>query len=217
VSIPVIADADTGFGNALSVRRVVRAFERAGVSAVQLEDQEFPKRCGHFEGTRVITTDEMVGKINAAVDARTDEGFLVVARTDARAELGLEAALERAERYAHAGADLIFVEAPLSLSEFGEIARRVSVPCVANVVEGGKGVAPTQAQLAKLGFAIALHANVVLRAAMRATTDILAWLSIHGTASGAEDRFATWQERQQLVRLNDYEALERRYATTTPS
>jgi 2-methylisocitrate lyase-like PEP mutase family enzyme len=108
------------------------------------------------------------------------------------------------------------VEAPLSLHEFGEIARRVSVPCIANVVEGGKGVAPTQAQLAKMGFAIALHANIVLRAAMRATTDILAWLSTHGTASGVEDRFATWQERQQLVRLDAYQALEQRYATTTP-
>jgi 2-methylisocitrate lyase-like PEP mutase family enzyme len=213
VSIPVIVDGDTGFGNALSVRRIVRAFERAGVSAVQLEDQEFPKRCGHFDGARVIPTDEMVGKINAAVDARTDASFLIVARTDARTELGLEAALERAERYVEAGADVIFVEAPLSLAEFGEVARRVSAPCIANVVEGGKGVAPTQAQLAEMGFAIALHANIVLRAAMRATTDILAWLAAHGTAAGAEDRFATWQERQELVRLDEYQALERRYAS----
>jgi 2-methylisocitrate lyase-like PEP mutase family enzyme len=214
VEVPVIVDADTGFGNALSVRRVIRALERAGAAAAQLEDQEFPKRCRHFDGKQVVTTDEMLGKIKAALDARVDDQFLIVARTDARAELGLEEALERAERYAEAGADIIFVEAPLTLDEYAEVSRRVPVPCLANLVEGGKGVAPSQSELQEMGYGIALHANIALRAAMRATQEILGWLREHGTAAGAEDRFATWQERQRLVRLDEYQELERRYAST---
>ena len=216
VQVPVIVDADTGFGNALSVSRVVRALERAGAAAAQLEDQEFPKRCGHFDGKRVVSTEEMVGKIKAAVDARASDQFLIVGRTDARAELGLEEALERADRFVEAGADIIMVEAPLTLEEYAEVARRVRVPCLANLVEGGKGVAPSQSQLQEMGYGIALHANIVLRAAMRATTDILEYLREHGGPAGAEDRFATWQERQALVRLDEHQALERRYATPTP-
>ena len=216
VEVPVIVDADTGFGNAVSAGRVVRLLERAGAAAAQLEDQEFPKRCGHFDGKRVVSTEEMVGKIKAAVDARTSDHFLIVGRTDARAELGLEEALERADRFVEAGADVIMVEAPLSLDEYAEVARRVRVPCLANLVEGGKGVAPSQAQLREMGYGIALHANVVLRAAMRATTDILAYLRDHGTPAGAEDRYATWQERQALVRLDEHQALERRYAAPSP-
>ena len=212
VEIPLIVDADTGFGNALSVRRVVRALERAGAAAAQLEDQEFPKRCGHFDGKRVVQPEEMLGKIKAAVDARSSDHLLIVGRTDARAELGLEEALERAERFVEAGADIIMVEAPLSLDEYAEVARRIRVPCLANLVEGGKGVAPTQAQLREMGYGIALHANIALRAAMRATSDILAYLREHGSPAGAEDRFATWQERQALVRLDEHQALERRYA-----
>ena len=212
VDVPIIVDGDTGFGNALSVRRVVRALERAGAAAVQLEDQEFPKRCGHFDGKRVVPADEMLGKLEAALDARTSDQFLIVARTDARAELGLEEALERAERYAEAGADIIMVEAPLSLGEYAEVARRIPVPCLANLVEGGKGVAPTQAQLREMGYGIALHANIALRAAMRAVTDILAHLREHSSPAGAEDRFASWIERQALVRLDEHQALERRYA-----
>jgi 2-methylisocitrate lyase-like PEP mutase family enzyme len=215
VRVPVIVDADTGFGNGLNVQRVIRALERAGAAAAQLEDQEFPKRCGHFDGKRVVPTEEMLGKIRAAVDARTDPNFLIVGRTDARAELGLEEALERGERFAEAGADIIMVEAPLTLEEYAEVARRIPVPCLANLVEGGKGVAPTQAQLRQMGYGIALHANIALRAAMRATQEILAYLKEHGSPAGAEDRFASWQERQALVRLDEYQALERRYAAPT--
>lgn len=212
VEVPIIVDADTGFGNALSVRRVVRALERAGASAAQLEDQEFPKRCGHFDGKHVVSTDEMLGKIRAALDARTSPDFLIVARTDARAELGLAEAIERGERFAEAGADIIMVEAPLSLDEYAEVARRIPVPCLANLVEGGKGVAPSQAQLREMGYGIALHANIALRAAMRAVQDILAYLHERGSPAGAEDRFATWQERQALVRLDEHQEMERRYA-----
>jgi 2-methylisocitrate lyase-like PEP mutase family enzyme len=212
VEVPVIVDADTGFGNALSVRRVVRALERAGAAAAQIEDQEFPKRCGHFDGKRVVSTEEMVGKITAAVDARTSPYFLIVGRTDARAELGLAEALDRAGRFVEAGADIIMVEAPLSLEEYAEVARQVRVPCLANLVEGGKGVAPSQGQLAEMGYGIALHANIALRAAMRAVQEILGYLREHGSPAGAEDRFASWQERQALVRLDEHQALERRYA-----
>ena len=212
VEVPVIVDADTGFGNAVSAGRVVRLLERAGAAAAQLEDQEFPKRCGHFDGKRVVSTEEMVGKIKAAVDARTSDNFLIVGRTDSRAELGLEEAIERAERFVEAGADIIMVEAPLSLEEYAEVARRVRVPCLANLVEGGKGVAPTQSQLKEMGYGIALHANIVLRAAMRAVTDILDHLKEHGGPAGAQDKFATWQERQALVRLDEHQELEKRYA-----
>jgi 2-methylisocitrate lyase-like PEP mutase family enzyme len=212
VQVPVIVDADTGFGNAVNVQRVIRALERAGAAAAQLEDQEFPKRCGHFDGKRVVPTEEMLGKIRAAVDARTNPDFLIVGRTDARAELGLEEAIERGQRFAEAGADIIMVEAPLTLAEYAEVARQIPVPCLANLVEGGKGVAPSQAQLREMGYGIALHANIALRAAMRATQDILAYLREHGSPIGAEDQFATWQERQALVRLDEYQALEQRYA-----
>jgi 2-methylisocitrate lyase-like PEP mutase family enzyme len=212
VQVPVIVDADTGFGNALNVQRVIRALERAGAAAAQLEDQEFPKRCGHFDGKRVVPTDEMLGKIRAAVDARVDPNFLIVGRTDARAELGLREAIERGQRFAEAGADIIMVEAPLTLEEYAEVARQIPVPCLANLVEGGKGVAPSQGQLREMGYGIALHANIALRAAMRATQEILAYLREHGSPAGAEDRFATWQERQALVRLDEYQALEQRYA-----
>jgi 2-methylisocitrate lyase-like PEP mutase family enzyme len=212
VQVPVIVDADTGFGNALNVQRVIRALERAGAAAAQLEDQEFPKRCGHFDGKRVVPTDEMLGKIRAAVDARVDPNFLIVGRTDARAELGPREAIERGQRFAEAGADIIMVEAPLTLEEYAEVARQIPVPCLANLVEGGKGVAPSQGQLREMGYGIALHANIALRAAMRATQEILAYLREHGSPAGAEDRFATWQERQALVRLDEYQALEQRYA-----
>jgi 2-methylisocitrate lyase-like PEP mutase family enzyme len=191
VQVPVIVDADTGFGNALNVQRVIRALERAGAAAAQLEDQEFPKRCGHFDGKRVIPTEEMLGKIRAAVDARVNPDFLIVGRTDARAGLGLEEAIERGERFAEAGADIIMVEAPLTLEEYAEVSQRIPVPCLANLVEGGKGEAPSQSQLRE---------------------DILAYLRQHGSPAGAEDRFATWQERQALVRLDEYQELEQRYA-----
>jgi 2-methylisocitrate lyase-like PEP mutase family enzyme len=153
-----------------------------------------------------------VGKIKAAVDARTSEDFLIVGRTDSRAELGLAEAIDRGQRFAEAGADIIMVEAPLTLDEYAEVARQIPVPCLANLVEGGKGVAPTQAQLQTMGYGIALHANIALRAAMRAVQDILGYLREHGSPAGAEDRFATWQERQALVRLDEYQALEQRYA-----
>src|SRR6202790_3483740 len=138
VSLPIIVDADTGFGNAVNMVRTIRVLERAGAAGIQIEDQVFPKRCGHFAGKEVIALDQMVQKIKAAVDARKDQDLQIIARTDARAIEGLDRAIERAQAFAEVGADMTFVEAPLSLAELDSIPRRMAVPQVANVVYGGK-------------------------------------------------------------------------------
>ena len=167
VDLPVIADADTGYGNALNVHRTVRAYERAGVAAIQLEDQVDPKRCGHFEGKEVITAAEMVTKIRSAVDARSNPDLMIVARTDARATEGLDRAIERAHRYREAGADAIFVEAPLDAGELARIGAEVPGPLVANIVERAKTPTLERSELGRLGFDIVLYANLAGRAAMR--------------------------------------------------
>jgi methylisocitrate lyase len=152
-TLPILADADTGYGNAVNVARTVRAFERAGVAALFIEDQVAPKRCGHMDGKRVIPVAEMVAKLKAALDARTDRDLVIMARTDARAIEGLEAAIERAQIYREAGADVIFVEAPLTLDEMSRICSEVPAPCMANNVEGGKTPLLSAAQLEEIGYA----------------------------------------------------------------
>ena len=161
ISLPVIVDADTGFGNALNVQRTVRSFERAGASAIQLEDQSFPKRCGHLAGKKLVSQAEMVGKIKAALDARHDENTLIVARTDARAVEGLDAALARGEAFKQAGADILFIEAPQSLAEMQTITSKfgADIPLLANMVEGGKTPINT-AELQKIGYKIAIFPAV---------------------------------------------------------
>jgi 2-methylisocitrate lyase-like PEP mutase family enzyme len=156
VRIPVLVDAETGFGNALNVRHCVRVLERAGADAIQIEDQNMPKKCGHFSNKSVIPTEEMAGKIKAAVDARTSSDFLIIARTDALAVEGFEAAIERAERYIEAGADVTFVEAPESPDQIRRIPQRLSVPQVINVVVGGKTPILTQKELEGMGFGLVL-------------------------------------------------------------
>src|SRR6185437_6949214 len=158
VSIPIVVDADTGFGGPLNVRRTVQTLERRGADAIQLEDQTFPKRCGHFAGKEVIPAAEMVAKLHAALDARRDDATLIIARTDARQSDGLEAALERAELYREAGADVIFVEAPRSRGELAEIGRRVDGPLLVNIVEGGDTPQLPADELGALGFSIVLYA-----------------------------------------------------------
>ena len=209
--LPLIVDGDTGFGNAVNTYRTVRVLERAGAAAVQLEDQVFPKKCGHFDGKAVLTAAEMVAKVKAAVDARDDANLLVIARTDARASLGLDAALERAERYSEAGADLTFVEAPLSEAEMRAVAR-LPVPQVANMVVGGRTPLLPQATLAELGFALVLYANAPLQAAMRAMSEVLGALHRDGGIEAVRDRLADFAERQRLVDKAAYDALEARYA-----
>jgi 2-methylisocitrate lyase-like PEP mutase family enzyme len=166
IETPVIVDADNGFGNALNVQRTVRYFERAGAAAIQLEDQSFPKRCGHLDGKKLISREEMVGKVKAALDARRDQSTLIIARTDARAVEGFAAALDRAEAYREAGADVLFIEAPQSLDEMGQLCRQFNgrVPLLANMVEGGKTPIKSVADLAELGYNIAIFPGGAVRA-----------------------------------------------------
>src|SRR5262245_43661310 len=180
--LPVISDADTGYGGPLNVRRTVQEYERAGAAGLHLEDQVFPKRCGHFEGKEVIPTDEMVGKIKAALDARVDPDLVIIARSDAVAVEGLDAALERAHAYEEAGADMLFVEAPHSVDELRAIAQAFRVPLVANMVEGGSTPLLPDPELEAMGFKLVLHAGTLLRAAAFAVQEALAHLRQHGGA-----------------------------------
>ncbi|HXD64435.1 MAG TPA: oxaloacetate decarboxylase [Solirubrobacteraceae bacterium] len=213
VTIPIVVDADTGFGGPLNVRRTVRALQRRGADAIQLEDQVFPKRCGHFAGKEVIPAPEMVAKLHAALDARADDALLIIARTDARQMLGLEAALQRAQLYRDAGADIIFVEAPESRDELAEVGRRLDGPLLANVVEGGATPQLPAAELGALGFDIVLYANAALRGALRGMQVVLEHLRATGSTLGALDQMLGWEQRQELVGKPFFDELSGRYAT----
>ena len=212
VALPIIVDADTGFGNALNVRHTVRTLERAGANAIQLEDQVSPKKCGHFEGKAVVAQSEMVGKIKAAVDARTYADFLIIARTDAAAMEGIDAAIARAVAYAEAGADLTFVEAPESLDALRRIPREIACPQIVNVVIGGKTPTVDAAEFAAMGFGLVLYANAALQGAVRGMTLALQGLRQAGRLDEASGLVATFAERQALVRKDEFDALDRRYA-----
>lgn len=212
VGLPIVVDADTGFGNALNVRHTVRALERAGASAIQLEDQVSPKRCGHFEGKSVIPAGEMVQKVRAAVDARADGDLLIIARTDARAGLGLEAAIERAAAYAEAGADVTFLEAPQSREELEAIPKRLAAPQVVNVVVGGKTPVLELAELRQARFALVLYANVALQGAVHGMQVALRHLKDNGRLDESGP-VASFRERQRLVGKAEFDALELRYAS----
>jgi 2-methylisocitrate lyase-like PEP mutase family enzyme len=211
VSIPIIVDADTGYGNAVNVVRTVRALERAGAAGIQIEDQVFPKKCGHFAGKDVIVQQEMVQKIKAAVDTRHDQSLQIIARTDAYAVEGLERALERAQAYVAAGADATFVEAPTALEELGRIPKVLDVPQVANIVFGGKTPDPGREKLAELGFSIVLYANAALQAALKASYDVLSVLKSEGSLRSVADRLASFEERQRTVAKDEWDAREARY------
>jgi len=212
VQLPLIVDADTGFGNALNVRQAVRALERAGANAIQLEDQVMPKKCGHFAGKGLIDANEMVGKIKAAADARSSDDFLLIARTDARAVHGLEEALDRAQRYARAGADVTFVEAPTSVGELERIAQ-LPHPQIVNVVIGGKTPALAVAEFARMGFGMVLYANAALQGAVRGMTNALDRLRHQGILEEDPVLVATFAERQALVHKPLFDELDRRYAS----
>jgi 2-methylisocitrate lyase-like PEP mutase family enzyme len=209
VSLPLIVDADTGFGNAVNTWRTMKVLERAGAAAIQLEDQNFPKRCGHFNGKGVITISEMLPKIKAAADARTKD-TLIIARTDALAVEGLEAALERAEAFIAAGADLTFIEAPRDSQQMRQIAS-LGVPQVANIVHGGKTPPLPQSELADMGFGIVLYANAALQAAVRASSEVLGSLKATGSLAAVHDRLASFEERQAAVAKDRWDALEQRF------
>jgi 2-methylisocitrate lyase-like PEP mutase family enzyme len=213
VALPLLVDGDTGFGNALNMTRTVRAYERAGAAGIQIEDQVFPKKCGHFAGKGVVPLADMVAKVKAAVDARKDQDFQIVARTDARAIEGIDRAIDRARAFRAAGADVTFVEAPLSLDELGRIPREIDCPQIANIVFSGKTPDPGRARLAEMGFGGVLYANAALQAALRAAYDILGHLKQHGSLDAVADRLASFEERQRSVAKDTWDALEARYKT----
>jgi 2-methylisocitrate lyase-like PEP mutase family enzyme len=207
--VPLIADADTGYGAAMNVVRTVRLYEQAGVAAIQLEDQVFPKRCGHLEDKRVVETAEFEQQLAAALDARTDDDLLVIARTDARAPLGLDVAIERANRYAAAGADVIFVEAPQSVEEIERIARDVEAPLLINLVQGGLTPLESAVRLRELGFAIAIHPSNPLGRAVFGMLEGMCELTGGNVADHLPSRPA---EFFNLVGMAEWLALDATYA-----
>lgn len=211
VDLPLLVDADTGFGNAVNMIRTVKVLERAGAAGIQIEDQVFPKKCGHFSGKEVIPLPEMIAKIKAAVDARGDADFQIVARTDARAIEGLDQAIDRAHAFIEAGASATFVEAPTSFAEMERIARELPAPQIANIVFGGKTPDPGRARLAEMGFAGVLYANAALQAALRASYEVLASLKEHGSLDRVAERLASFEERQSAVAKPRWDALEAKY------
>ena len=213
VSIPLVVDADTGFGNAINMRRTIRMLERAGASAVQIEDQVFPKKCGHFSGKDVISLNEMIQKIHAAVDARDSNELQIIARTDSRAVFSLDVALERAAAFKEAGADIIFVEAPESIEEMRIIGKSSDLPLVANMVEGGKTPLKTVEELSALGFSIALFANAALRSAQKAVTETMSELKETGSTNGVLHALSGWEDRQNAVGKSYFDELESKYST----
>lgn len=215
VQVPLIVDADTGFGNALNVIHTVRTLERAGADCIQLEDQVAPKRCGHFNGKEVISTEEAVDKIKAAVDARRDPDLLIMARTDAAATHGFEAAVERAQKFAEAGADILFVEAVTQAEEVRALPQRLTKPQLMNMVIGGKTPLFNADQLGALGFGIVLYANAALQGAVMGMQNALTVL--RDTKEVREDSglVTPFAERQRLVGKPQWDALEQRYTGDT--
>ncbi|HIK05239.1 MAG TPA: oxaloacetate decarboxylase [Trichormus sp. M33_DOE_039] len=211
VSVPVIADLDTGYGNALNVIRTIKDAVQLGVAGVLLEDQEWPKKCGHFEGKRVIPTDEHAGKIQAAVEARGDSGLVIIARTDARAPLGLEAAIARGRAYIAAGADILFVEAPQSVEELKAIASAFpDIPLVANIVEGGKTPSLSATELQNLGFKIVFFPLTGLLAVTQTLTNCLTHLKQQGTTANFHN-LVSFQDFQALVGVPQFLQMEKKF------
>jgi len=213
VDVPVIADADTGYGNAINVIRTVQAYENAGVAALHIEDQLAPKKCGHMEGKQLIPATEMVEKLRAAVAARSSPDLVVIARTDARAVEGIEAALERAHRYREAGADLLFFEAPESEGDIERVATALrGVPLLFNWAEGGKTPPMPLPRLRELGFRIVIFPIGALLVATRAIRGLMETLVEHGTPAAAMDRMMSFKDFTETVGIAEIRALEQRFA-----
>jgi len=211
VGLPLLVDMDTGFGNALNTYHSVRILERAGADCIQLEDQVAPKRCGHFSGKEVISTEEAVSKIKAAVDARTDPDFLIMARTDAAATHGFEAAVERAQRFAEAGADILFVEAVTKAEEIRALPQRLGPPQLMNMVIGGKTPIFGAEELGTLGYGIVLYANAALQGALAGMQKALTVLRDTKRIDEDPSLVAPFAERQRLVGKPAWDALEKKY------
>ena len=210
--IPVIADADTGYGSTLNVRRTVRQYDRAGVAAIHIEDQEFPKRCGHLDNKRVAPMEEMVPKIRAAVDARTDDDFTLIVRTDALAVTGWDDTLRRCDAYVAAGADMLFVEALRSPEQALSLTQRFDLPLMYNFVETGKSPLLPVAELERLGFKLVIYPVSTLLATVRAVSDTLRELRQRGTTAHLLDSMATLHEAFETVGLSSFLELDARYA-----
>lgn len=211
VELPIIVDADTGFGSALNVRHTVRSLERAGANAIQLEDQLMPKKCGHFNGKAVIPAAEAASKVKAAVDARMNDDFLIIARTDARAIEGFDSAIERAQRFIEAGADITFIEAPESIDEIRRIPAALSVPQLVNVVIGGKTPTMDAAEFTRMGFGLVLYANAALQGSLMGMTAALTRLRDSGRLDEDSGLVSPFAVRQKLVRKDLYDVLDARY------
>jgi len=210
--LPLIVDADTGFGNALNVHYTICALEQAGANAVQLEDQVMPKKCGHFSNKAVVSRSEAVERILAAVEARQDPNFQIVARTDARAVHGMDEALERAELFRKAGADVIFVEAPESRAEIEQIIAAIDAPHIVNLVIGGKTPTIDQNEAKQLGCSVLLYANVALQAAVAGMQSALGRLIRDGSVDETTPGIASFEDRQRLVRKAEFDELDRRHS-----
>ncbi|MGH7798945.1 MAG: isocitrate lyase/PEP mutase family protein [Candidatus Binatia bacterium] len=212
VKLPIIADADTGYGNAVNLVRTVREFERIGVAAIHIEDQITPKRCGHLDGKEVISLGEMEKKLEAALGARADSDFCIIARTDARGVHGLDDAIARARAFAKLGVDAIFVEAPQSEEELAEIPRRIpDVPLLVNVFKGGKTPMLPVKRLQEMGYRIAIYPSETQRAAIHAMRMTLATLKRDGTTESIDDALTTFKERDRVVGLDDWQKIERQF------
>ncbi len=211
VSVPVIVDADSGFGDTANVERTIVELERAGAAAIQLEDQELPKRCGHLSGKKLVTTDAMCAKLRAAAAARSDEDTVIVARTDACGVESFEAAVERAKRFVDAGADWIFPEALATREEFAAFAQAINVPLVANMTEFGKSPLLDFDELAEMGYRVVLYPVTLLRVAMKAIESTLSLLTADGTQRELLDLMQTRQELYDLLEYDSYETRDREY------
>jgi 2-methylisocitrate lyase-like PEP mutase family enzyme len=213
IKIPIIVDADTGFGNALNVQRTIRNFERAGAAAIQIEDQSFPKRCGHLDGKVLIKTDEMVGKVKAAVDARKTSDTLIIARTDARAVEGLQEAIDRAHIYEEAGADILFIEAPRSVDELKRIRKsfHLNTPLLANMVEGGKTPVKTADDLKSLGFNIVIFPGGAVRAATFQLQEYYAGLLENGSNAEFSKRMHDFDSLNAVIGTPELLSIGKKY------
>lgn len=203
-SIPIIADADTGFGNALNVRRTFRTLERIGVAAAHLEDQNFPKRCGHLDNKSLVSQKEMIHKIKAARDALTDDDFVLIARTDALAVEGVDRAIERANAYAEAGADVIFVEAPETFTQIEQISKEVTAPKLINMFYGGKTPLVPIDQLEKMGYVLVIIPSDLQRAAIHAMQKTLTTIQQHGDSQPLSKELTSFQEREKIINTDGY-------------
>ncbi len=212
--IPLVVDADTGFGNAINLIRTVQELESVGVAGIQIEDQVTPKKCGHFEGKQVISTEEMVLKIEAAKDTRKDPDFVIIARTDARASLGIDEAIRRARAYRKAGADVLFVEAPQSEEEMRRLPKELNAPLLANMVEGGKTPLFSAQELEEMGFSIALFPGSLQRAAFHAFLKVLDVLKRDGKTIALEKDMISFTRRNEIIGLQTIYELEKRYLAT---